>query len=311
MGAESAPISFLRQPIKAAFMFQWVIDVILYEKAMETMKTEELDKMLKWSEDLKKEIETVPFDKDDVRYGFFGLLYDVGYNYYLQFMLFDLTYCFGIGEVTFGEAIFAMNVHVKRAMEISAIEKLNQSYYNSLNRNFLISTWSAFEASVTQFCEALASPEEKEKLLAHEYDEVMAILKNSGITPEVETKLKKKLTKKHLTHVPITKKTDFLFKKAQNYSRNEVQDREFLAFLGRFRNTFHTNFIFHGNDCDYQYEDKALFRFKNNEKVGWNDKYNGRPDLYFDIKTTIKEIWKALILNIEHKEIIAAPEEED
>ncbi|MCE3279686.1 MAG: hypothetical protein K0S44_1877 [Bacteroidetes bacterium] len=268
---------------------------------------ENADKMLKWSEELKAEMKDLPFDKDDIRFDFFGLLYDIGYSYYLGHMLLDITYFIQNGKVMFNESLSDYKKHIDRAVEISKSQLMNQSYYNSLNRNFLIGTWSNFELCVTTFCEAVTSTEEKSHILEHQLNDVLKTLKRTEINPDDLIRLKTLLKKDHLTHVPIVRKTDLLFKKAQGYSRNVEEDKEFLKFLGKFRNTFHTNFIYYGKDYEYRYEDKAVFHFADNEVVVWNDKYNGRPELYFDIKTTIKEIWKALILSIDHKELIPYP----
>ncbi len=267
----------------------------------------EVDKMLLWSEDLKKEIEGLPFHEDDIRNSFFGLLYDIGCNYYRGYMLFDLMNLISSGEISFSEATYGYKNHIDKGIEVANIQLIYQSYYNSLNRNFLVSTWSNFELCVTTLTEAIATEEEKLHLLEFQFSETIRNLKKSEIHPEDLINLKDTLKKDHLTHVPIVRKTDLLFKKANNYSRNISEDKRFLIFLGKFRNTIHTNFIYYGKDYEYTFNNKVLFKFKNKELVKWDDVYFGSPELYFDIKTTIKEIWKSLVMAIDHQDIILYP----
>ena len=114
-----------------------------------------------------------------------------------------------------------------------------------------------------------------------------------------------------MTHISVNKKTDFLFKKVVGYSRIINEDKEFLLFLGRFRNTMHTNFIYYGNDYSYKFGN-ADFQFENGKMVKWYDPFNDNfvvsPKLYFALMNELKKIWKALILSIPHKNIIQYPD---
>ncbi|OYX81665.1 MAG: hypothetical protein B7Y83_16980 [Flavobacteriales bacterium 32-34-25] len=114
-----------------------------------------------------------------------------------------------------------------------------------------------------------------------------------------------------MTHISVNKKTDFLFKKVVGYSRTINEDKEFLLFLGKFRNTMHTNFIYYGNDYNFKFGN-AYFQFENGKMVKWYDPFNDNfvasPKLYFALMSELKKIWKALILSIPHKNIIQYPD---
>lgn len=265
---------------------------------------EETDMMLKWCDDLKEEIGKLPFHEDDIRVGFFGSLHDVGYSYYRGFVLFDLSDCINDGKVMFDGSVDGK--HFIRTTELSQIEILSDSYYHSLNRNLLISSWSNFEFCVNTFCKAVTNPSEKDALLAYQYNNIKKMLKKTSIDPEEEKQLKETLIAKDFAHVPIVRKTDCLFKKANGYSRVPNDDKEFLLFMGKFRNTIHSNFIYSGKDYEYTFQG-VQFVFKNNEKVKWS---SSDPKIYFQMMTLLKEIWTELINNIEHKEIIFCPGEE-
>ena len=127
------------------------------------------------------------------------------------------------------------------------------------------------------------------------------------LSEKEDGEIRKLTVKNHLTHVPITRKTDFLFKKSNGYSRNQNQDKEFLRFFGKFRNTQHTNFIYYGNDYEFKFE-HSHFVFRDTKLVKWTDPFSPSPNLYFYLIHELKEIWKELIRTIEHKDLIQYPD---
>lgn len=274
---------------------------------METKEqTREVDKMLKWLDDLKIEVQNLPYDENDIRSTFFYLLFDIGYSYYKGYMLFDIMEFIGDGKVTFDESV-NFKPHIDRGLEIVYKQELYQSYYNSLNRNFLVSTWSAFELSVTTLCDRIATEEEKKELLNYQVNEIGKKLADEGGSINDFPELIKSLSKGHLTHVPIVRKTDFLFKKVQNCSKEDkAKYKDTLAFFGKFRNTIHTNFVYYGKDYKYNLLDKVDFVFNNDEVVQYtNERYVGSPEIYFDMKTLIKDVWKVIVTSIDYKEVIS------
>lgn len=71
----------------------------------------------------------------------------------------------------------------------------------------------------------------------------------------------------------------------------------------------HSNFIYHGEkDFEFCFKGKVDFTFSDKKVILVNDKfYNGKPQLYFDMLTEFKEIWKAIITSIDFKDIIPHP----
>ncbi|MBL0049287.1 MAG: hypothetical protein IPP32_14470 [Bacteroidetes bacterium] len=268
---------------------------------------ENSDFILKWTEDLKAERNLLTFKEDDLRSDYFGLTYDVALNFYKGLILYDFSHFINKGLISFDKKIFDYKSHVDRIAEIVKHPILTASHINSLNRRFTIDSWSVFELCVTSLSAALASPEETEKLLNHQYNDILKKIKSTKLTDSENSDIKKLLVKEHLTHVPITRKTDLLFKKSKGYSRNEKNDKEFLKFLGKFRNTMHTNYIYYGNDYEFKYGD-AHFVFKNEKTVVWLDPFPSTPKLFFYIIGNLKAIWKELIITIPSPEFIPYPD---
>lgn len=55
----------------------------------------------------------------------------------------------------------------------------------------------------------------------------------TNMHPSDVSNLLQSTTKHHTTHVPIVRKTDFLFSKTKGYSRNIIEDKKFLVFFGK------------------------------------------------------------------------------
>ncbi len=270
------------------------------------------DFILKWTEDLKQEIDVISYQEDDIRKDYFGLTYDVAYCFYRGFILMDISKYIDSGQVLFKKDIFDFKTHVDSIVELNRIALLNTGYYNGLIRNFMIDCWSVFELCVTTLCEGICSLEERENLLNFQSKDVLKQLKKSTLDENDRVKLIARLKKAHLTHVPITRKTAFLFNKTKGYSRNLDNDKAFLSFLGKFRNTLHTNFIYYGNDYDFNFGN-ANFKFENTKMVKWTDPFSKSkrsPKLYFYIIGQLKEIWKEVIKTVKHDATIYYPDNE-
>lgn len=267
------------------------------------------DFILNWTEDLKAEIGTLAFKENDIRKDYFGLTYDVAYCYYRGFILLEFSDFINKGYIAFNKEIYDYKIHVDRVAETVKHPTLTASHFNSLNRSFLIDAWSTFELCVTTMTEAITSEDEKNKLLMHLYYDIKKKVKKIELSTDEELEIQKLTKKKHLTHVPITRKTDLLFKKAKGYGRNEQSDKEFLRFIGKFRNTLHTNFIYYGKDYEYKFGN-AHFVFKDGKIVKWADPFSPSPKLYFYLVGNLKEIWKELIKTIKHDELINYPDNE-
>ncbi|MDQ0638170.1 hypothetical protein QF042_001735 [Pedobacter sp. W3I1] len=268
---------------------------------------ENVEFLLAWTEDLKKEIETLNFDADDIRKDFFKLFYDSTYSYYLGYVSYALSSSIIKGDVVFKENLSPFKVHLDRLIEISQLPILTKSYKNALNRNLNIETWSIFELCVTTFCNALSNEEELNKLLRYNFNDILKILNKSTIDDNNLEKLKQKLIVEHLSHVPIQRKVDFLFKKGKHYYRDSKKDREFLVFYGKLRNTLHSNYIYHGNEYEYKFGE-AHFLFNKGKLVKWTDPFAPSPKLYIYLSAQLKEIWKTLVLSIKHGKKIEYPD---
>lgn len=265
------------------------------------------DFLLQWNEKLKTEINKLPFLENDIRKDFLALLYDIKSCYYKEYLLLPIAQLINKGAVVVNESTRNFQKHINNIERIGLHPIYHESHFNSINRGLIIDSWSAFELSVTTFCDGICTPSELEKLLSSQYRETLTAIKKTTLHENDEATLKALLIKDHLTHVPIIRKTDFLFKKVKGYSRSPVSDKEFLRFLGKLRNTMHTNYIYYGKDYEYKFGN-AIFVFKNKQRVEWHDPFAPSPKLLFYLIGQLKEIWNELAKTIEHKGFIPYPD---
>jgi hypothetical protein len=269
----------------------------------------ESDFILKWTDDLKTEIKSLTFQDDDIRKDYFDLTYDVAYCYYRGFILFKFSDFINKGQIAFNKEVYNYKIHINRVAETVKHPPLTAGYFNSLNRSLLIDAWSVFELCVTTLCNGICSKQELCKLLEFHYKEIVGEIKSTKLKDSENSAIRKLTIKRHLTHIPITRKTDFLFKKSKGYGRDIEKDKEYLRFLGRFRNTLHTNFIYYGNEFEYKIG-QAHFVFKDNKIVKWYNPFSQPSKLYFYLIGELKEIWKELVMTIEHSGLIQYPDNE-
>ncbi|HNP69014.1 MAG TPA: hypothetical protein PKH16_13995 [Aequorivita sp.] len=262
------------------------------------------DFIIEWVEKLKSEMDEIPFIEDDIRMDFYGLINDVAYCYYRPYLLYEISELTNNHQLDFRD--LKDNIHVKAIKALTRNSTSKKSHFNSLNRNFILDAWSTFEVCINTFCEGVCSETEIDKLLSHKFSDIKKILPKEKLSDSDLEELKSKLKTKHLTHVPITRKTDLLFKKAKGYSRNIEADKKFLSFFGKFRNTMHSNYIHYGNPFEYSFG-SAKFKFENGELVKWYDPFEPTPKLYFYLVGNLKDIWRALIESVKFEGIIYYP----
>lgn len=261
-----------------------------------------------WTERLKSEISLMPFSEDDIRKDFISLIYDVSYAFYRGFILLKISELINKHQIAFDTKVYNdFKIHAGRISETVNHPTLITSHINALNRQLLVDSWSTFELCITTLCESVLNENEKEKLLEHQYRDITKTLKQTEIVSEELNRLKRITKKYHLTHVPISRKIDTLFKKTTNYKRNIKRDKDFLNFLGKFRNTIHTNFIYHGVSFEYSFGE-AHYLFEDNKIVKWSDPFRPSPRLFFHQTRELIDIWRELVMRIEYSGEILYPD---
>lgn len=263
--------------------------------------------ILAWTEQLKAEIASSTFHADDIRTDYLGMQYDIVYNFYKGNFVFDFSELVNAKKIGFSTDTKEYKPHLDRLSETTTHPGLYGTYRNWLVRALVISTWSNFELCSSTLCDAIINEEERLKLYRHQYSDVLKSLKNSSIAAADIEGLENSLTKHHLTHVPVIRKTDVLFNKANGYQRDTNADKRFLAFFGKLRNTMHTNFIYYGNKYpDFKFRD-TVFKFENGEIVKWSDPYKYFSELYLALIDELKSIWTELARSIKHDDFIPYP----
>ncbi|QNH62617.1 hypothetical protein [Hymenobacter sediminicola] len=176
---------------------------------------------------------------------------------------------------------------------------------NSFNRSLLTEAWSTFEFSLTYICEQLFDENIKNELLEEDFNDLMKLLSTYSISEQHLTKIKKNFSKKHLTHVPVTRKYNKIYSIFKhNHSGDIESDRRYLEFIGTYRNCIHTNYIYHGNNKEYSFHGTTYY-FVNGEAVS----HSKEPDItsMFDMAIELKNVCRRLFDSIDYPGLLEFP----
>lgn len=270
-----------------------------------------LDFLLVWTENLKAEIQDLPYGVKDVRKDYFKTSYSNVYHYYIGYINLLKSHLLSDERLAFLGNVEPFTDHIERLREIATKHTLLQGYINTLNQRVFVMAWSLFELSISTFYEAVVDSKE----LNRQYREIHSeVSKNVVIKEGRELRLEKILVNESLHSIPILRKCNYLFKIANGkYSTRIEDDKEFLYFFGKLRNTMHSNFIYYGKDYEFRFG-HAKFLFRNKKLVVWNDPFDTMPvpcvKLYVYLIGELNRITKELFNSIEFADIIEYPDPE-
>lgn len=256
-------------------------------------------------DELSIEIDTHPLPKEDLRPSYLDHMFSV----------FDLFYrqcC----------AVYAANIIKNKSIELTKSElsvievflgsvsnnTTFQSVMNSINRALLVDSWSTFEFFLTYLCDSLFDNEVKNELLIADSKEIIKIISRYTISDTDVTKIKKRLSKPRFAHVSVNRKYEKLHSMFEsNYSGDWAEDKLFLEFYGKYRNCIHSNFIYHGNDKEYEFLGTKYW-FADGKAVA-HDKLSNIKEM-FDLAVKLKDTCRRLFDAVQHKELLQYPASE-
>lgn len=245
----------------------------------------ELDFMQTWIDNLKTFINESHYEEDDIRKDYFYTSHTNVNHYYLSYINLFNSYIISTGNFAINKKI-ANNFrgHFDRLIFVTRHPSHCQAHFNTLNQRVFVMAWSLFELSISTFYEHIVEDTELNRQYSELYREV---LKNVKVEEGKEEKVKKLLIQSSLHQISIGRKYNYLIKKADGYSRNKAEDKAFLEFFGKMRNTIHSNFIYYGKNYKYRFGDSE-FIFTNQKQVVWSDPFEKHKlipsvELYFHL----------------------------
>lgn len=238
--------------------------------------SQKADDYLKQTELLKEKIRELHWHPDDVRHGFYGLLYSAQYDYYLGNVTMGLAEQIGKGKVFFKPEIFSMNEHIRRLEETSRLELLRHGFNSTQSRNLILSSWTSFETCVNLLFNFISTEEDRWSLVKQMNNKLTKAI--SHLESNFQATIMELLRKS--TFIPLIRKYNFIVKRGNHeYPGNLKSDREFLELLGTMRNCLvHSNGIYHGKPKEYSFmgtsfifPDNEIFKMKGtNEDIDWD-----------------------------------------
>jgi hypothetical protein len=254
---------------------------------------------------LVAEIKAHPLSTEDTRRSYLELTLNVFNAYYIQWNTVLAA------RIIAGKQ-FSVTEEEQNTLSIfnKSITDLNFLYTrrNGAYRGLFIESWSTFEFCLTYLCDFLFSDEVKKELLEQDLNEIKRVLASYSLSEAHMQKVVKMFYRDHLTHVPITRKYNKLYSQfREHYIGDWIEDSSFLEFFGKYRNTMHTNYIYHGKDKSYTFLGITYY-FENGKAVSQSvdPNINNTFDLAVKLKNTCKRLFDA----IQHPELIPFPSDQ-
>ena len=251
-------------------------------------------------DDISREIDSCSFDYNDLRSSYLDHMFGVYNINYLQWCA--IYSANAIEEAVVKEADKAI---LDAFMSIVKKEAYFSNIRNSINRSLFLDSWSTFEFFLTYICSKLFDEPTKIKMLEHKFKKVIKIFPQGSLTDEQLIKLNDCLVEKHLTHLPVTRKYEKLYSLYKSHYQGDwKEDYEFLAFFGKYRNSMHTNYIYHGEDKSYNILG-INYSFINGEAIRPNRQLHVADMI--DLAVKLKDTAMRLFNSIQHSGLLEYP----
>lgn len=254
-----------------------------------------LDEMIKQLNELHQERIKCKYDHADVRCAFQDRMFGILDNYYksLTLMIY-ITHKKGNYK---DFPVEQMKLHVKNLESIATDQDAFNSYYHLIQRTVLLDSWSCFEDSLSTVADAVLPTAVADEYKNERFEAVKKILHGVTIPADKLEKLQKTLVE---NHIPVVKKSNKLFSEYNGkYKRVYKDDQELLDFYRTYRNTVHSNFIYHGKDFEYEFNGE-LIRFVDKDAVYDNISPLNR----FLVARELMLVFNELMDTINHKGLI-------
>lgn len=262
-----------------------------------------LDKLLQITEDIKEEVDNLPWHEDDIRSSFFALLYSGLYDYYIGQVSYEISYQIGEGKVRFTQDIIDLKPHIGRLNEIAKLDILSYGFKASLNRSIIYSSWTSFEMSLTLIFNQIITEKNFEVLIKNINNKLLQKITNldNATSSEIFETLKKS------SFIPPWRKFNEIIKLKPKYYNGNVQDDiKFIDLITTTRNCMiHANGLhlsenktFDFNGVQFVFEKGKIFK-----QIGNNDFVS------FEMALELKRIFKSLCNCIKHIKKIKYPED--
>jgi hypothetical protein len=222
------------------------------------MKNSETNEVLALRKATREYTLSLPYNEKDVRLEYFEFMLSIIDRFHTGHANMELLD--EIVQKKLLKDLILNSEHYRLLLDNRLDEKGFHSYFQDLNRQFIIDSWSVFELTITKILDSVLDATSRDEFLNKEYNQVKKIL-DSEILSESNKKMIFRLLKEgrflknHITHQSINRRYEKLFDIFQ-FDRLKIKEyKQFLEFLGKYRNSLHYNFIYSGQSFEYEFKD--------------------------------------------------------
>lgn len=234
-------------------------------------------------------VASLPLRRDDIRACFFlkvvGCLNSFYFNY-LAIITMNLISIVKRLELPPGVPS-DYHQHIQNLINCLSKDTWRSGYRTDTNRHLIIDVWTAFEICIDVFLRHMVSENE--------------LITSS---PPVKT-LKGNIHKR--VHSTIKTKIDAIYTVAQYPPTRQINnDKEFLLFFAKTRNSMHNNFMYHGNDYEYVFRGVKVI-FKNGKFLWFSASEDEIPFYFLDLIEELALIFHAIVSSVNCAHFIMDP----
>ncbi len=269
----------------------------------------EINSIVRFSKEVKIKADSSIYPKNDVRIDFLNLIGNLTHQFHLEKIALELSDFFVDGKLLCIDSEIFHN-QINDFVELAKNDVLYKSFQNSINRGLIIDSWSSFEVCLSSICNEILSAEDKHNIQSKKYESVLKCLKKYNLDGDTKNKLEKMLVEKEFWLTSTNNKFTKLFsmlKAKSKYRRNIDEDRVFLEFFGKLRNTMHSNFVYFGNNEEPYIFENAEFKFDKGHLVVHERESD--PFLILKLIVRLTEIYIEIISHFDDIEFIPYPDQ--
>ncbi|MBN1970745.1 MAG: hypothetical protein JW870_15365 [Candidatus Delongbacteria bacterium] len=255
------------------------------------------DKILTYLNKIRNKVKSMHYVEGDVRLEFYQYINSIIDSYFKGHSYLELLNDIHNKRLINPDEL-ERKVHFFHLLDNNLIDEKRTAYYSDTTRRLILDSWTIFELTITTILLNLFPNEEIEKWLSEDYKVIMDLIADTALDDTAIKKISRLLKnnqviKGHLTHYPVTRRIDKLFKKIRpKYPTNRdlEDDILYLRFLSKYRNSIiHFNTLYFGKKYEEYIFKGEKFIFRNSKLI-----IEPKKPMEFELVMELIDIFKVI-----------------
>ena len=234
-------------------------------------------------------VASLPFHRDDIRACFFLKLVTCLNSFYFNYVtVLTMTLISIVNRLELPPDVPSdCQEHIQKLIHSLSEDTWRTNYGLNTNRHLMIDAWTAFELCMDVFLRHAISEDE---------------LSSSSRPARTLTD-----NVRRSAHSTVKTKIDALYTMVQYPPTRQIDnDKRFLLFFAKMRNSMHNNFVYYGNDYEYDFCGTRVV-FRNGEFLRFSAIQDERSYFLLELIEELAHIFEAIIRNADCSHFVIDP----